>query len=100
MNIHQITWRVFRRRYEVAAVAALPRLYQRLWQIAADELEQRATLIYLADVPATLPMFAAALRSGGMDASLVALYLGRIEHALDWAAEVGLLAGTLEKVDA
>jgi hypothetical protein len=100
MSVHQITWRVFRRRYEAAAVAGLPKLNQRLWQVAADELEQRATLIYLPDVPATLPIFAAALRSGGMDASLVALYLGRIEHALDWAEEVGLLAPMLEQVNA
>jgi hypothetical protein len=45
-------------------------------------------------------MFAAALRSGDMDASPVALYLRRIEHALVWAEEVGLLAGAIEKINA
>lgn len=92
MNLTAITWRAFRRRYEGAAVPALPNLHRRLWQSAAHELEHRATPIYLADVPAALPLLAAALRSGGMATSLVALYVARIEHALSWADELGLPA--------
>jgi hypothetical protein len=97
---HSITWRVFRRRYEAAAIATLPKLNQRLWQIAADDLERLASPAYLADVAAVVPHFAAALRAEGVDSASLEIYEGRIEDALDWAAEVGLLAGELEEVNA
>jgi hypothetical protein len=70
------------------------------WQIAADDLERLASPAYLADVPAIVPHFTAALITEEVDAASIAIYEGRIEHALDWAAEVGLLAGALEQVDA
>jgi len=97
---HSLTWRVFRRRYEAAAIATLPKLNQRLWAIAADDLERLASPVYVADVPSRLAGFVAALQAEEVDAASIAIYEGRIEHALDWAAEVGLLAGALENVNA
>lgn len=100
MNLHPITWRVFRKKYEAAAVESLPRLNQRLWMIAADDLERLARPVYLADVPSRLAGFVAALQAEEVDAASLAIYEGRIEHALDWAEEVGLLATASEKVSA
>jgi hypothetical protein len=97
---HSLTWRVFRRRYEAAAIAGLPKLSRRLWELTADDLERLASPAYLADVPSCLAGFTAALQAEDVDAASILIYLGRIEHALDWAAEVGLLAATLEEVNA
>jgi hypothetical protein len=97
---HSLTWRVFRRRYEAAAIAGLPKLSRRLWELAADDLERLASPSYVADVPSRLASFTAALRAEETDEASILIYLGRIEHALDWAEEVGLLAATLEEVNA
>ena len=95
-----MTYTSLRSLSKAAAVARLPKLHQRLWQIVADDLERLASTAYVADVPSRLAGFTAALRAEETDETSIAIYEGRIEHALDWAAEAGLLSGTLEKVNA
>jgi len=84
------TWQELRDEYEAAAVASLPKLTARLWELAADDFELLCAPALLADVPALLPRFAAALRAVGVDRRSIAIYMERIGDALAWGSGGGV----------
>jgi hypothetical protein len=87
-----VPWPTFHKRYQAAAVAAMPKLTRCLWQIAADDLERICNPATLADVAGCLAAFEAALRAEEVDAESLAIYLAMIGDALAWGRGEGRVA--------
>jgi hypothetical protein len=90
-----MTWQLFRRAYEAAALPAMTNLHAAIWRNVADDLERLADVRYLADVPGALDAFAEALRGEQVDSTSIGIYRQCVGQAMQWATDNGLIGERL-----